>query len=263
MDELIAKLKNLGYEVFGIILPGLIGEIFFLIWWFGLGANSLSYTFGVFPELTLSRASGFIQSLTTNTGIGIAIPSLIVAYFTGHILNWIGRSATADESIIRSTPRRVWSALRFKFLKPNKNFDESLEGFFCLVEMRFRSDDKEPLKWGQFFPLAKCFLARSLPTSLVSTYQTKYTLHRSITVAASILFWMSMTVIALVCFRYWVLGSLPVLEIGMMVTIAVTSLVLVWGFSDGYAYNWKLFGNTIITESYSILYGPSSNESQH
>ena len=43
--------------------------------------------------------------------------------------------------------------------------------------------------------------------------------------------------------------------------IAISALMcgcvtLIWGFSASYAYNWEMFGNSIITETFSLLNPP-------
>lgn len=260
MSELIAKLKDISYELLGIVFPGFIAELFLITWWMTLGQNAPQYTFGLLPELTTQNASEFVKSLTANTGMGIAIPCVVVAYFVGHILHWTSRSASADEETIKSVYSRVWSALCFRILKPNENYDNSLEQLFQAVEKKFRTNGVESLTWQQFFPLAKCYLSANMPTSLVESYQIKYTLHRSITAAAVILFWLSTYALIIGFIFACPFTSNMAFHFGGLAIIEVVSLVLIWGFSDSYAYNWKLFGNMIVSESYSLFFGPAEHE---
>lgn len=259
MDDLIAKLKNLSYELFGILFPGFIFELFFLLWWVTLGSNASKFTFGLLPEFTVDKASELVNSLTSNTGIGIAIPSLISAYFVGHILHWISRSSSADNATIENSFMRVWHALSFRVLKPNENYYPSLDPLYQAVEKKFRPDESVSFTWQQFFPLAKCYLAENLPSSLVSTYQIKYTLHRSITASAVILFWFSVIELIYGIIYSNICDSSQPFYFGGLTILVLVSLGLVWGFSDSYTYNWRMFGNTIITESYTLLFGPKSD----
>lgn len=257
MNDLSAMVRNLSYEIFGVILPGLIAELFFVVWWIALGSAAPILTFGLLPQLTSSTATKLVESLTVNTGIGIAVPGIVVAYFAGHILHWVGRSSTPDEKSSSSWPRRVVYSLIFRIPKPIESYYSNLNPLFEAVEPKFRTNDLQ-LNWTQFFPLAKCYLSTNLSSSLVATYQNKYTLHRSITTAATFLFWACILAIGLgvVGLKWCPVGEAP--RWGLLMILDLFALVLVWGFSDSYLYHWRMFGNTIITETYSQIYGPSN-----
>jgi hypothetical protein len=57
----------------------------------------------------------------------------------------------------------------------------------------------------------------------------------------------------------WVCGGVEPnwLLLGTLLALAG---VFVWGFSESYLYHWKMFGNSIVTESYCLLYGPQDAE---
>jgi hypothetical protein len=44
MSEFFAKLHSLSYEFFGILMPGIVGLIFFAIWWMALGDLACFWT---------------------------------------------------------------------------------------------------------------------------------------------------------------------------------------------------------------------------
>jgi len=255
MNELSAKITNLSYEIFGVILPGLIAELFFVAWWIALGSAAPIWTLELLPQLTSETASELVKSLTVNTGIGIAVPGIVAAYFIGHILHWVGRSSTPNDRSSSSWLRRVGYSLIFRIPKPIESYSSHLKPLFEAVEPKFRTNDLQ-LNWAQFFPLAKCYLSTNLVSSLVANYQNKYTLHRSITTAATLLFWVCILAIGLgvVCMRWCSISVVP--RWGPLVILDFFSLVLVWGFSDSYLYHWKMFGNTIVTETYSLILGP-------
>ncbi|MCR8956335.1 hypothetical protein M0765_000895 [Variovorax sp. S2] len=254
MEQLLAKLTNLGYEFFGIILPGIVAFVFLVMWWVALGQLAPYLSSNFFPHLTSNNASLIIESISVRTGIGIALPTLIITYFLGHILQWTARSGKASEKNLKDAFQRTIRSLFFKIPKHEDSFEPSLKPFFEAVQGKF-SQNGTPLTWVQFYPIAKCYLARNFNQSLVSNYQNKYTLHRSITLASACLFWLSLFGIMAGAVtihyiqiqpRWWLLSFL-----------AGFSLVSVWGFSDSYAYNWRLFGNSIVTETYSLIFGPN------
>jgi len=142
--------------------------------------------------------------------------------------------------------------LLFRIPKPESNFSAKLQRLYDKVQVRF-SIEGTPLEWREFYPLAKTFLLQNLTLSLVPTYQNKYTLHRSITTASTLLFWLC--TLSLAC--AWKSNmTVPPLTYGMLAVFALGALFLVWGFSSSYIYHWEMFGNTIITESYSYIFGP-------
>lgn len=172
---------------------------------------------------------------------------LVAAYFLGHSLHWAARSPKKPVPKPASV-RRVWLCLCFSIPKPEHSFEPKLTPLF--EECKSFLGLGASAEWRQYYPLAKCYLVANLQTSLVSTYQNKYTLHRSLTAAAVVWFWLSLAAavgaLAQMCFSgpqpswFPLLASLPL------------SLLLVWGFSDSYRYNWKLWGDTLITEIYML-----------
>lgn len=250
MDELIAKTTNLGYEILGVIVPGLIFLLFLLIAWVSAGPIIDIAFFGKIPQLHLSDIEATIKE--KGSDIGFLALLLVSAYFLGHILLWISRSRNADETITKNAWKRIWFSLLFKIPRPSISYDKNLDNLYQAVMKQF-DETGCGLTWRQFFPVAKSYLSRNLTHSLVSTYQNKYTLHRSITAAAAVLFWLSTAILstgAALCFYK---GISP--HWWLLIPTIIASIVVIWGFSSSYAYHWLMFGNTIITESYSLLFG--------
>ncbi|WP_426307224.1 hypothetical protein ACN9MJ_08750 [Acidovorax facilis] len=259
MDQLISKITNLGYEVFGIFLPGVIFSIFLVFFWIALGPVAPYLSSDFFPAITSKNASEIIESIGTRTGVGLAIPLIVFSYFLGHLLMWIGRTGKADKEILRSPIRRTWASLKFRIPRPENSYDTDLEGMFISVGNKFFPKD-EPLTWTKFYPVVKNYVHRHSTISLISLYQNKYTFHRSITIAAAALFWLcALTLIATV---YATLQTtLPLPRWGILISLLTLSTTIAWGFSDSFAYNWKLFGNSIITESYTLIFEPKKEKS--
>lgn len=257
MDQLISKISNLSYELFGTILPGLIFLLFFSLWLVSLGDLLPFISSDFFPRLNLREASNNLEKIGTRTGIGIATPALVSAYFLGHLLHWISRFGSRDNKNVKSTPKRIALSLLLKTPKPEESYDKYLQPMFEQVLKQFRLPESENT-WLSFYPVAKSYLANNNSTSLVFTYQNKYTLHRSITSAAACLFWLCIltTIIGII------LSATQCVEPRWIPLTFLTlgSLLIVYGFSSSYAYNWKMFGNSIITETHCQLFPPTNYE---
>lgn len=254
---LFAKLTNLGYEFFGIVLPGLVCWVFIGLWWVALGPVAAYWTGGAVPVFQFAHVRATIEGLSTPLVVAAAVPALVSVYFLGHVLHWLARSGnpigTAKGSLVR-----VQRALTFRIPKPNESYNPKLKPMFDVVCSRFSAAGS--LEWVQVFPVLKSFLLRSLNYSLVATYQNKYTLHRSVTAGAAAWFWLNfLTIPAAIVSRG--LGG-PSVHWFVLVMCLVAALVLVWGFSDSFMFHWQNFGNSIITESYSLLAGPNDEKSK-
>lgn len=247
MDQLISKFTNLGYEVLGIFVPGFVLVLFLLFGWWCLGPLAATWTFGFLPQAQINAFSSLLELLNEEIRIGLLIGLLVAAYFLGHSLHWAARSPKQPVPKPASI-KRVWLCLCFSIPKPEHSFEPKLAPLF--EECKSFLGLGAAAEWRQYYPLAKCYLVANLQTSLVSTYQNKYTLHRSLTAAAVVWFWLSFAAaLGAVAQMYrggpepsWfpLLASLPL------------ALLLVWGFSDSYRYNWKLWGDTLITEIYML-----------
>ena len=258
MSELLAKLTNLSYEFFGVILPGIIVTLFIILWWTALGPLAPRWTYGTVPQLTVDSARSMIDSLSIATGLGAGIPALAVAYFVGHILLWVARSGKADPAAANKPLRRVGLSLVFRIPKPSAPYDPKLRTLYNAVQAKFSVG--APLDWREFYPVVKSYLSQHLPYSLVATYQNKYTLHRSIATAAALLFWLNLIGLSGGAATCWINATAP--RWGLLGVLLVAAIVLVVGFSSSYLYHWQMFGNTIITEAYSLIHGPN-NDKRH
>ncbi len=259
MDELIAKLTNLSYDFFGILLPGVIFNIFVLLLWFALGSLVPFLTNDGIPEFTVQTLPHLVDTLSLEGRVFAAIPLVFLWYFLGHLLNWFGRSGSSVEGR-EPDITRVLRSLIFRIPKPQSSFDSKLEPLYKVVQKYFSPAGIE-LAWSALFPVLKTYLAKNLSRSLVTTYQNKYTLHRSVTTASTFLFWGSLFGIiggAVMSHFYSIRPHYVFLTI-----LIAGSLALVWGFSGSYLYNWTLFGNSIVTETYSLLHAPKDDETSN
>lgn len=261
MSDLIGKLTNLSYELFGIIIPGAIITLFFAIWLASLGNIPALLISSDFPTLTIKKIVEIIGTVFTEKGFGILVPLLLSWYVFGHITQWFSRYSSKDSDEKTGFAKRVGLSLILRPPRPKEKYDPKLEQLFIQSSKKLSKSDT-PLPWEQFFPVAKNLIARSIPNSLISTYQNKYTLHRSITITSAFLFWLDLAGIVI----SYILGRASCLPVEansvLQLFIIPISIFLVWGFSGGYDFNWKMFGNTIVTEAYSVLNFPKNSDTK-
>ncbi|MDQ1110048.1 hypothetical protein QE424_003207 [Stenotrophomonas rhizophila] len=247
MDQLLAKITNLSYEIWGIFVPGMIALLFLVFTWWCAGTVAEVVTFGFVAPAEVSTIKGFITLLNNEIKFGFIAGLAVAAYFSGHLLHWISRSSKS-KSHGKKSIIRVCSCLRLSIPKPIESYDSYLEAQFIEGKQYLQMPPEST--WPQFYPVAKAFLASQLQSSLVSTYQNKYTLHRSLTAAAVVWFWGSVLVLLLGGI-FAVLGC-PVEPKWFPTALSpCVAIAIIYGFSDSYQYNWKLFGNTLITEIYT------------
>jgi len=253
MDQLLAKLTNLGYEVLGIFLPGAIFLLVLLFWWWAIGPLASPLLFGYFPVARLAEISDLLGLLNEEVRIGLLFGLLVAAYFSGHLLHWSSRSGTKYSSE-PGAKVRVPECLNLQVPKLSYSFDPYLQPLFDEAKSYLKMDSAAT--WLQYYPVAKAFLAQNLQTSLGPTFQNKYTLHRSITGAAAL--WFHLTWATCWFAITWILFGHPESPKWIPLVLALpVSTLIVWGFSDSYLYNWKLWGNTLITEVYMMSKKPS------
>jgi hypothetical protein len=253
MSELFGKLTNLSYEFFGVLMPGVIAHIFFLVAWAAMGPLAPVISLGGLPQLRFVDLVSFIDSAKTERGIGMLLLLLVGWYFLGHLVLWISRSRERTSDNWPSSARRTWLALTLRTPRPKDSFDPKLQPLLDLLRRRFERGGVS-FDWRQFYPVAKNFLAQRVAYSLVATYQHKYTLHRSIACAAALQFWALIATAAIGLRSLFLDGPQP--HWHLLIAGTIVSLLLVWGFSGSYMYNWLMFGNTIITECYALLNAP-------
>lgn len=258
MNELLARLTNLSYEVFGVLLPGIVVSLFLLLSWIALGSLAPVWSFHTLPEFTIVGLRNLFDALSLASGIGVSVPLIAIWYFLGHILLWIGRSGPSVHGRGDNWATRVALTLVLRIPKPLHSFDPRLRPLFEAVRKEFASSGVD-LEWRHFYPVVKSFLSRELASSLVATYQNKYTFHRSVATASAVLFWISVLTLIGALITFWANGSQP--NWLLLIFLLGGSVLIAWGFSGSYMYHWEMFGNTIITEAYSLIYGPKHDDS--
>jgi hypothetical protein len=116
------------------------------------------------------------------------------------------------------------------------------------------SADGKPMEWAQFYPVVKILIAQNLKYSLVQTYQHKYTLHRCVSTMAACLFWLIVLSLVVSVAAVAIPGPGP--NWAFLMVLAIACLCLASMFSRSYTYFWTMWGNTIVTEGYSLTCMP-------
>lgn len=254
MDTLLSKLTNLAYEIFGVILPGVLATVLVGLLWAALGPVIVLWSFSCVPVLDTGLLDE-VDALSGSRQIAAISCLLVVVYFLGHALNWISRGRPSGSGIPDKRWRRILLLLRFKFPKPQASYDASLIRLFNAAAAKL-SPDATPLTWREFYPVAKGMINQHLKYSLVATYQNKYTFHRAITAASAGLFWLSLVSLVAALITRVVVGVHMSPNWLLLLVLLAASWSAVAGFSSSYLYTWTLFGDSIVTESYLVLCGP-------
>lgn len=252
MDQLLARLTNFSYELFGVFVPGAIALLFATAWWGAIGPLAAQWTDGWAPALTVAGIGEWINSLNSALGIGIGIPLFIASYFVGHFLLWASRSGGALGT--GGALQRACKTLTFRIQRPKDSYDTKLQPLLEKVLGRLSAEGMPPFSWRQAYPIIKCFLAETGKFSLLTNYQNKYTLHRSIAFASVVLVWISVLAIIAALVTACLTQTQP--KVIGLILLSVFGIVLALGFASSYRFYWQMWGNVAITESYSHLFGP-------
>ncbi len=254
MEQLFNKLTSLSYELFGIFVPGFILSLFLVWWWWCVGDLSRVISFGYLPVIGMRGVSEGYGLVPDEIKLGLVVYVAVASYFLGHFINWVGRSRGVKESLAESKRVQMISnlgnCLRFSVPKPRDSYYKNLDPLFTVVVERLGLPESAQI-WGSFYPVAKCLVAQEVKYSLISTYQNKYTLHRSLTIASVIWFWLTLFV-----FFFGMIFSCHFHAEPRWVPLAISallSLMAALGFSESYRFNWLMFGNSVITETFMYI----------
>lgn len=254
MDAFLNKLEGLNYEIFGILMPG----FFFLL---GLGCLYSVEVFVLGIRNELSEPLNLLWALEDFRFFFFTTVVLVLfSYLPGHILKWVASHG-------------VW---QFLPLKPFEKF--SFDGlkscyFLCGVKTTHKQSFNplfEPLKiavqgqlsknagcatapdlsnWSVLYVVAKNYILTGQRPSLLNTYQNKYTFHRSLTAAFSLLVWVSAITSAYVGLRFsdWK-------AVAASLGFGLICFLLIGVFYSSFNYFWRIWGDYIICESYVRLF---------
>lgn len=254
MDQIIAKLTNLSYELFGIFIPGVI-FLLFLTWWYWCAADLAPLlTFNYMAPLRFEGVQAGDLVFPDEIKLGFVIYVAVAAYFLGHLLNWFGRigsaKASAEGKKFKQARENLSNCLKLKVPKPRESYYESLQPILD-EGYRFLRIPVASRNWTVFYLVAKSRISEDLSRSLVSTYQNKYTLHRALAVSAVIWFWLTFFLIGFAGLFSALGGIQSPHWVPLLISLGV-SLLTIWGFSESYRFHWTNFGNSVIAETFML-----------
>lgn len=246
MDTFIGKLTQLTYELFGVLLPGFLCAVFVGSMWLALGPLALKWSLGLLPELRLSEIVSIDASLSSSTRIAALVLLGVACYFLGQVLNGVSRQCTGGKS-----PLPMTDILRFRLHRPTAQYRQELSRLFAVAAPQIVPGMASP-PWDEFFRVARCLLVQNRRTSLAATYQSKYTLHRSIAIASAGACWVASLALVGALVTWCFDRSLQVNWI-LLLAAPFGFLISARQFARSYADNWTLFGDTIVTETYALI----------
>lgn len=256
LDALLAKLTNLSYEFFGILLPGAAAILALTFLWIASGELLPVVTTGALPDLSLESAIERAVWLMDQSAVIATVAIVSLAYFFGYALTWIARGGKSYDEVDLTT--HLKDTLTFRPPKRNAPYDPELQNLFESAGKTLFGRNAPP-SWSEFYPVAKMYLMQKAAYSLVATYQNKYTLHRAIAATAAIVVWGCLVIIGVSAAAYSVDHPLRPSWLGVA-ALLVFALVAIWVFSSSYLYYWRLWGNYMITETYTVLRDESKDE---
>lgn len=251
MESLFSKIGNLGYELLGIFLPGLIFIHFLVFWWWSIGPMASVWSQEFIPQAQVVQISGFIEVLNEGVQVGVLLFLALASYFIGHALHWISRGGPKCGEM-KFWSRVGYSAI-FKVPKPNRDYHPGLDEVFKEAKLHLGFDNNA--SWREYYPIAKSYLAKNLQTSLSPVYQNKYTLHRSLALASSLWLWISVVSIFICLFMVFCAGYASPKWIPLLLSVPA-AVMLMNGFAGSYYYNWLLWGDSLISEVVMLKRSP-------
>ena len=149
MDALIGKLTNLGYEFFGILLPGALAVLMWSLLWIAAGDVVPWMTGGAVPALTLSNAMDAIGQAIEWSAFMSVLLMFALAYFVGHLLTWVARGGKRHKNV--GFWVHLLETLRFRPPKQKPSYDVKLKPAWQWAgERLLASRQGERLLWNRF-----------------------------------------------------------------------------------------------------------------
>lgn len=261
MDALLGKLTNLGYELFGVVIPGLITTILLVLLWYATGDLVSVWSFGAIPKFDTGALQGWTAKFVGLQAWVLGGGILTVCYFLGHAMTWLAQSRNERLTGKISKTIRFSMIIRFKTPKPQHSYEPGLKPLFDYARTVL-GGDAGPLDWRSFYPVAKTMIAQRAGYSLIATYQNKYTLHRALAFASAVIWWGCILVAVGACatLRFCAVEAHP--HWLALLLLFVGSTVSVSGFAGSYMYFWGLFGDAIVTEAYVMQFAAKPQKAE-
>jgi len=216
------------------VLPGLLALLFIAgLAWFG----DLDIGWTYLAAIDVGSVSGFSIAIVAGYIAGLFLRGISRGPLA-MMLDWIGVRVSGAAHIDR--------VLLLGSLRPQRSMSEELDSTRELAQTALAKHlELEPSTlsdWVRFYSAAKAALRESKSSSLISTYQNKYTFHRSLAVAFTVLAWTAgvLAVVSIARDR-----SDVALYVGWLaVSLLGTSIS-----RHQFKRNWLLWGDTVIVET--------------
>lgn len=255
MNELTTKLSSLGYEIVGTLLPGALASVCLSLWLAAIGPLLPEWSWGVLPVVHLDGLLAQAEELSALTSSAKMAGLLMAWYLLGYVLSWGSRTYLAVSPDAIKARRTVIAAMRFKPLRSNCNYDETYALAYQRVCQALREPGAESamqLPWPLFFQAVRPLIQQRIGSySLITTHQLKYTFYRSMTTLSAIVFWLSLTALGAGYLLSTVSSGHP--DYTALTVLTLVSACMTWGFAESFAYSWRMFGNTIVTEAFAVF----------
>jgi hypothetical protein len=247
VDSLLKVLTNLGYDLFGILLPGLV-------------LVSLVLGSAMLHGLALSGFDSYeiIESyiIFVEKHIYFSLFAIFFAsYMAGNFLKLVSKinllspiSFYLNKKKLRTDFLPIW--IRFLFFLNDSSVIGNHRPAYNNLSAKMRKKLAESLRlesndigdgWSSFYFLGKSFVENRMGKSSLPTFQNKYTFHRSLASAFAIMFWVALV-------EAFVYKNDALLTSPSFAVAAAVSLLMVIHFSKSYEMYWKVFGDTLICE---------------
>ncbi len=265
MEGFLSKLTDLTYETVGVLVPGLTLVFVGLFQW-GL------YRYYAEPEATGARLLYLLQEdllWLEEHPWGILLGALVLSYFAGRAVLFLARDglpilggalawvaaalarklkietgrlkAAAGAAPLVRLLARVFLVRTPKELLDNHASSLDRIKTWCTERLSPASDATLLSGWSAYYPVASRLLEQEGSKSRLPIHQSKYTLDRSLATVFALGFWSAFAFCLL--FRTW----------GAFAEVAVFVL-LVHIFDQEHAYHWRLWGDSIIAETYALVW---------
>jgi hypothetical protein len=277
---------EISYEVLGVIIPGVVASVFFLLILFC--AEPILVRHHLIGASTLSLKN---MGWMGNEGLNWQTWLLLTLqwFFLGQMVLQFAR----DKKSRSKGQKFIELAFMIRPCEPHY-FRPSMEEVFvgCLRKLglpvsdqQAKVADSEPtpgvLKpvddkksgpssqfkvnpddqpvddsgWRPFQRIARAKIAQAKFKSLLTMFQNKYTLHRSIATIAGLSFWASVVLIVLGAMTHYTvvdpLGAEP--RWGLLIPFCALFIIVKHLFMRSFREHWKHYGDTLIAEIHSIL----------
>lgn len=249
MEKLLEKwTSSLSYEFVGVIVPGVLGVAC-------ICSAAALYDVMCSSNVALTYIDALrAQTFSLDHPVSIAA-AIVVVYIIGHLSTDYGKRTYESAYRIRTVPYwkitkwlhgTIWFPLNR--IKPrNYRSKSDFENARAALKETFKietSGENEDKEWSSFYGPASRLILQSDLKTMVTTFQNKYSLHRTLAFSFSIL-WKA-------CIIIWIYSEItcsPTWDVRRMAILLITtSFVLACHFRRNFLRFWMLFGNTICWE---------------